>query len=69
MNTLFAYNDVVSPGSSIIALAVDVIWLTGITIALDYVEWSYVASSIAAMLRRKELVGAFDGEIPSQDRF
>ncbi|RCN51657.1 ABC transporter, ATP-binding protein [Ancylostoma caninum] len=55
MGTLFAYNDVVSPGSSIIALAVDAIWLTGITIAVDHVEWSYIGTTFAAMLRRKEL--------------
>ncbi|KIH44125.1 ABC transporter, ATP-binding protein [Ancylostoma duodenale] len=55
MSTLFAYNDVVSPGSSIIALAVDAIWLTGITVAVDHVEWSYIGTSLAALLRRKGL--------------
>ncbi|KAK6740216.1 hypothetical protein RB195_008594 [Necator americanus] len=55
MGTLFAYNDVVSPGSSIIALAFDSIRFIIIATIIDYIEWSYLGSSMAAIFRKKEL--------------
>ncbi|CAJ0599996.1 unnamed protein product, partial [Cylicocyclus nassatus] len=55
ISTLYAYTDVVTPGSSLIALAIDGICVIGITMIVDNVEWSYVRSRIAALIRRKEL--------------
>ncbi|VDK44308.1 unnamed protein product [Cylicostephanus goldi] len=45
----------VTPGSSLVALAADGIFMIGVTIIVDNVEWCYIRSRIAALIRRKQL--------------